>query len=68
MTKAPYTIIQISIRYVAMKFPEWFYYKRTYILTAYWKMSPSKYFSWTAMHLANDAASVANILGVPDVE
>jgi hypothetical protein len=36
---------------VTVKFSEWFYYKHTCILRAYWEVSPSKYWPWAAMHL-----------------
>jgi hypothetical protein len=42
----------IMVWAVAMKFPKWFYCKRTCILTAYWEGSPSKYLPWVAMPLA----------------
>jgi len=40
-----------QIRGVATKFPEWYYSMHTCILTAYWEGSPSRYYSWAAMHL-----------------
>jgi hypothetical protein len=46
------TAIVPSIRGVTMKFPEWFYFKHTCVLTAYWEGSPSKYSPSVAMHSA----------------
>jgi len=39
------------IRGVAIKLPEWFYWKDTRILKS-WEGSPSKYSPWVAVHLA----------------
>jgi hypothetical protein len=55
MRGAILSLHHISLRrgtQLSMKFPEWFYSKRTCILTAYWEGSTLKYSPSAAMHLA----------------
>jgi len=52
---------------MAMKFPEWFYFKLTCILAAYWEGSLSNYPLQQLFTRPNDAVTAANIFGNPVV-